>query len=162
MAALRPGGRRSTRTLGVMNPALRIASFQDLAFAVRVRTEAMREYVVKTWGAWDETATAVQVQEDITSGRSWIIEVDNEAVGLWRLDESEDHFQLDQLFILPEHQRRGIGGAMVRLAIDRARFVGVPLQVWVLRLNPAKRFYERLGFTVHSSTAASYLMRRDA
>jgi len=150
-----------------MNPAscrvtLRIASFQDLAFAVRVRTEAMREYVVKTWGAWDEAATAVQVQDDINSERSRIIEVDNQDVGLWRLDESEDHFQLDQLFILPEHQRRGIGGAVVRLAIDRARLAGVPLQVWVLRVNPAKRFYERLGFTVQSSTAASYLMRHDA
>src|SRR5215470_19710462 len=130
--------------LAPCRPTLRIASFQDLAFAVRVRTEAMREYVVKTWGAWDEAATAVQVQDDINSERSRIIEVDNQDVGLWRLDESEDHFQLDQLFILPEHQRRGIGGAMVRLAIDRARLVGVPLQVWVLRLNPAKRFYERL------------------
>ena len=150
-----------------MNPplchaTLRRASIQDVQFAIDARTETMRDYVVETWGSWDEAAVKEQVQEDIRAGRSEIIEVDSEAVGLWRLDRLTDHFQLEQVFIVDKHQRRGIGASLVRQAMEHARLASVPLQVWVLRVNPALHFYTRLGFAIESSTGASHLLRYEA
>ncbi|MEO8384266.1 MAG: GNAT family N-acetyltransferase [Betaproteobacteria bacterium] len=138
---------------------LRRASIRDLQFAIDVRTDTMRSYVVETWGFWDHAAVREQVQEDIGAGRSEIIEVDGEAVGLWRLDQLRDHFQLDQIFIVANQQRRGIGASLVAQAMDQARLAGVPLQLWVLRVNPALHFYTRLGFVIASSTVASHLLR---
>lgn len=142
--------------------ALRRTSIRDLQFGIDARTGTMRDLVVATWGFWDEAEVMEQVREDIRAGRSEIIEVDGEAVGLWRLDRLDDHFLLDQVFIVAEHQRRGIGAFLLRQAIDHARLAGVPLRLWVLRINPALHFYEHLGFVIESSTKASHLMRHQA
>ncbi len=142
--------------------ALRKASIEDLPFAIDARTGTMRDFVVETWGFWDEAEVMEQVRGDILAGRSEIIEAGGEAVGLWRLDRLGDHFLLDQIFIVAEHQRRGIGAFLLRQAIEHARLAGVPLRLWVLRVNPALHFYERLGFVVESSTQASHLMRHQA
>jgi ribosomal protein S18 acetylase RimI-like enzyme len=50
---------------------------------------------------------------------------------------------------LPEHQGRGIGTALLREFINSAHEKGVSATLEVLKANePARRLYERLGFTV--------------
>ncbi|EQD27045.1 GCN5-related N-acetyltransferase domain protein, partial [mine drainage metagenome] len=54
--------------------------------------------------------------------------------------------ELISLYLLPEHQRRGIGRELVRrlvLALLDAGFERVLVRV--LAANPSRRFYERLG-----------------
>ena len=59
------------------------------------------------------------------------------------LAESERRFlQLSPLGVLPEYQRRGFGGALVRATLEGARALGEPL-VFV-EGNP--RYYGRFGF----------------
>jgi len=58
------------------------------------------------------------VREDIVAGRLQIIEVEGEQAGLWRLDTLTDYFYSDQIFIVPKHQRRGIGATLVTHAGD--------------------------------------------
>jgi predicted N-acetyltransferase YhbS len=60
---------------------------------------------------------------------------------------AERHWLLDQLAVEPGAQGRGIGTAMVRLAVARAAADGVPL---LLETGVARNvaFYERFGFTV--------------
>jgi ribosomal protein S18 acetylase RimI-like enzyme len=51
---------------------------------------------------------------------------------------------LDQLFVDPDHQRCGIGTALMTLALQRSPAVAT---LTVFEQNtPARRFYERLGF----------------
>jgi len=135
---------------------------QDLQFAVNQRTETMRDYVMQTWGTWAETAVQARVQEDIVAGRLQIIEVEGEQAGLWLLDTLTDCFHLDQIFIVPKHQRRGIGATLVTRAMKKAELARVPLQLWVLRVNPAFQFYTRLRFVVTSSPEARCLLRSKA
>lgn len=49
---------------------------------------------------------------------------------------------LTPLAVAPEHQRRGIGSALVRAALDAAERMGEPLVV----LEGSPRYYGRLGF----------------
>lgn len=50
---------------------------------------------------------------------------------------------IDQLYVLPEHQAQGAGGALLDLAKSRA----ARLQLWTFQRNTgARRFYEKRGF----------------
>lgn len=55
---------------------------------------------------------------------------------------------VETVFVHPDHQRRGVGRAMMAWAIDRAREAecGLVQLTTDLRRSEAKRFYERLGF----------------
>ena len=78
----------------------------------------------------------------------------------------EPHWLLDQLAVEPAAQGRGIGGAMLRFAIDRAQGDGLPL---ILETGvPANvPLYERFGFRVTLEADAPdggpriWFMRRD-
>lgn len=120
----------------------------------------MRDYVVATWGAWNAEEARCQINEDIRRSRSMIVEVEGHSVGLMRVDEFPTHLHLDQLFILPEHQRQGIGQQLLLQLLERSGSLGLPLRLWVLRVNPAAKLYERLGFTVIETTPASLRMER--
>ena len=59
---------------------------------------------------------------------------------------------IDQFYVLPEHQGRGIGSAL--LALAQARFP--KLQLWTFQKNEAaRRFYEGRGFRVAEETDGS-------
>jgi GNAT superfamily N-acetyltransferase len=53
--------------------------------------------------------------------------------------------ELDGLFVAPDRMRRGIGGALVRDAAQRARAQGA-VRLDVIANDNARRFYERAGF----------------
>jgi GNAT superfamily N-acetyltransferase len=71
---------------------------------------------------------------------TWLAEVDGAAVAVLVLDRDE----VDQLYVDPDWQCRGIGSQLVRLAQAR-RPEGLAL--WTFQTNlGARRFYERHGF----------------
>ena len=76
--------------------------------------------------------------------------------------ELADQIKLDQLFLLPEHQCNGIGTALVREILERARHLKVPVRLRVLRVNPAKRLYERMGFFVTAEEPQRFYMQSAA
>ncbi len=135
--------------------AFRPATQSDEAFAFHVRETTMRDYVLETWGVWDADEARAQINEDIRSSRSKIIVIDGQDAGVLRVDELDTHIHLDQLWILPEFQRQGFGRVILVQILEQAKVRGLPLRLWVLRVNPAKEFYERLGFRIIEQTQAS-------
>ncbi|RKT83112.1 Ribosomal protein S18 acetylase RimI [Saccharopolyspora antimicrobica] len=76
----------------------------------------------------------------------WVAEESGELLGLLVLDGPE----LDQLYLDPPHRGRGLGDQLVDLA-KRRRPDG--LELWTFQVNePARRFYERHGFTAVEHT----------
>jgi GNAT superfamily N-acetyltransferase len=72
---------------------------------------------------------------------TWVAESAGEVVGVMVLEEGE----LAQLYLAPDRRGRGIGDRFVTLAKER-RPAG--LSLWTFQVNtPARRFYERHGFT---------------
>jgi GNAT superfamily N-acetyltransferase len=127
----------------------------DEAFAFRVRETTMRCYVMETWGSWNADEARAQVNEDILSSRSKIIVIDGQDAGLLRVDEFDTYIHIDQLFILPEFQNQGFGRIILVQTLEQAKSLGLPLRLWVLRVNPAGAFYQRLGFRIIEQTQAS-------
>ncbi|HSF27187.1 MAG TPA: GNAT family N-acetyltransferase [Actinomycetes bacterium] len=77
---------------------------------------------------------------------TWVATVEEAVVGMMVLD-GED---LDQLYLDPAWQGRGIGDRLVEVAKHR-RPAG--LELWTFQVNePARRFYERHGFVAVECT----------
>jgi len=76
-----------------------------------------------------------------------------------KLDEQAGFLYLDELHVLAEHPRRGIGGALVQSAADLVRELGLAGIRLLTRPGnrPARAFYEPLGF--HRSEALLYQSR---
>jgi GNAT superfamily N-acetyltransferase len=126
--------------------SLRPADPADREFAYDVACKAIRPYAEQTFGVWDEPRVRQMLASNIDAGITRIVVAGAEPAGFLCVDEREDHIRLDQLFLLPAQQCKGIGTELVRGVLARARELQVPVRLRVLRVNPAKRLYERLGF----------------
>ena len=93
---------------------------------------------------------------DATGGAVLVAELGAEVIGVCQLLVFR-HLQargglcaeLESVHVHPEHRGTGVGSALVREAVDRARALGcyrVQLTSNAVR-EDAHRFYERLGFT---------------
>ena len=71
-------------------------------------------------------------------------------VGFAHVIDLDGHAHLEQLSVLPEQGRRGIGGALVRAAMEEARWAGYDdMSLCTYRDVPWNGpFYARLGFEV--------------
>jgi len=82
-----------------------------------------------------------------------IAELDSAPIGMATLVEryypawAGPLFALDDVFVTPEHRRRGVGRALLAHAADEALRRGAPfIELTVRTENPARRLYETSGF----------------
>jgi len=79
-----------------------------------------------------------------------ILELEGHPIGLFKVLREPGEWRLVQVQIVPSQQRAGIGGHLIGSLVAEARTEGVALSLSVLKANPARRLYERLGFVVVS------------
>ncbi|MGN6530105.1 MAG: GNAT family N-acetyltransferase [Burkholderiaceae bacterium] len=89
-----------------------------------------------------------------------IVVREGRAIGLLKLVREGDPWQVEQIQLAPAAQGQGLGAAILHAVVDQARAAGVGLELSVLKANPARRLYERLGFVVCDEDDHSYTMRR--
>lgn len=150
-----------------MNPipeyTLRPALDGDIEGLFAMHVETMRGYVEATFGAWDEA------HEREVYWRRWgdiqhatnrtldVVLVDGAVVGYLDVEDEGKFVALNNIRVAPSMQGRGLGGALVQRVIAEAAPRAVQLRV--LRVNPARRLYERLGFRVVEEIPTHYVMR---
>jgi ribosomal protein S18 acetylase RimI-like enzyme len=118
----------------------------------------MREYIEKTFD-WD-----LEVQRGFITGAAEaevgkILLIDEEDAGYWNVVESEEEVFLHLVVLLPEFRNRGIG---TKLITDLLRDSIKPVRLQVLKVNPARELYERLGFRICADKETYYEMIYDA
>ncbi|MBA0086269.1 MAG: GNAT family N-acetyltransferase [Acidobacteria bacterium Pan2503] len=69
---------------------------------------------------------------------------------------------MGQLFVDSPFQRRGIGTAVMNRLIGEAARVNQPVRLSVVKMNPALRLYERLGFDITHEDDRKFCMKRVA
>jgi len=139
---------------------LRQASRNDSEFAYRAKRVAFRQYVEKVWG-WDEEKQRKLHEERFDAHDFRIINVAGTDVGIMALVVAPDCVQLNQLFLLPEHQGKGIGRECMLLVMQQASRLGLPVRLRVLKVNSrALAFFQQLGFCRTGETETHVLMER--
>ncbi len=137
---------------------LRPAAHADRGFLYRLHVAAMKDVVAQVWG-WDEAWQRQYFDDHFDPSHARIVVVDGVDIGVVAVEWREDAAFLAGIEILPEYQGRGLGAAVIRDVIADAAARGLPVTLRVLKVNPARRLYERLGFTVTGETDTHYLMR---
>lgn len=125
--------------------SLRPATVEDKDFLWSLHRETLREYVDETWG-WDGQWQHDRFVDLFDPRDRQIIEADGRAIGVLQVDRRPDWIFLKNIQIVPLHQRRGLGAKIVGTLIEEADERGVPIRLQVLKVNPAREFYTRLGF----------------
>lgn len=138
--------------------SLRPATEADFDFLFALHRAAMRDYIEPIWG-WHEEWQQEYFRRKFEPRRRRIIQVDGRDAGVLVVEWREDEIYLGLIELLPEFQGRGIGSAIVADLLAKARARQLPLALHVLKTNqPARRLYERLGFTVEAEEAVRYRM----
>lgn len=137
---------------------VRPATRADYDFLYRLHKATLQEYVAQTWG-WDERWQQAHFKRKFDPTRHQIIVFDDKDIGVISIVPKEDEVFLAIIEILPAYQGQGLGTILLNGILAEAFGKGLPVTLRVLKVNPARRLYERLGFIVTGETQSHYLMR---
>jgi ribosomal protein S18 acetylase RimI-like enzyme len=139
----------------------RPATREDLDFLWELHVLTMQAHVELTWG-WDRVWQRDNFLKRFDTTGLEILEACGLRIGVIAVREEPDHFFLREIEIHPDWQRRGIGTSLVEKAISGANERGLPTRLQVLKVNPARLLYERIGFQLRGETETHFLMEHPA
>lgn len=138
---------------------LRPATADDYDFLYHLIELCLKEYVEATWG-WDDTFQQNHFAEHFNITGCQIVQVDGRDAGQLTVVEGDGDLYISGIYLLPEYQNKGLGSALIREVMARAKESGRPVTLQVLKANkPARRLYERLGFQVAADRETHFFMR---
>ncbi|ALX14551.1 GCN5 family acetyltransferase [Burkholderia cepacia JBK9] len=136
--------------------SLRTASDTDLPFLLTLRRLTMTEHLQRVGAPTDDAAHDQRIRAHFDD--AMIVCEGAAAIGLLKVTRAAGEWHVHQIQILPAHQGRGIGEAVLNALLADAAREHVPVSLSVLHGNPAHRLYERLGFRLASETGTSASM----
>ena len=110
-------------------------------------------------GTWEEEPRRREAADDSVNPGASVIVVGEVDAGILIVERLPNEVRLLMLCLLPSYQGRGIGCSIVSALQEEAAARRVPLRLDVLKVNPARRFYECLGFDVEDESEYFFHMR---
>ncbi len=140
--------------------SFRKAQANDSEFVFAVKKEAFREYVEQVWG-WDDSYQRKLHKRRFTVQDACIIQFRGIDVGFLATSSTPDILKVNQIYILPEYQGRGIGSAVMTRIIDDASLEQKSVTLQVLKVNTlGVAFYDRLGFIIVGESSTHFQMEK--
>ena len=140
--------------------SLRKADASDSEFVFTVKKAAFRAYVEQVWG-WNDSYQRELHNRRFAAQDISVIQFREVDVGFLAIASTSDALKVNQLFILPEYQGRGIGSACMTRIINNANLKQKPVVLQVLKVNTrGVAFYQRLGFTIVGESLTHFQMEK--
>lgn len=137
---------------------LQQAKAEHYDFCLHLFLLTMRPYMQEL-GAWDEQEQRSSLAAQWKLDEVRIVSVDGNDAGWLQAAELPTEIRLQKFFILPEYQRSGIGSEVLSQLLATWKPTGKKIVLRVLKNNPARRLYERLGFSVIAEAGVVFRMR---
>lgn len=137
---------------------LRPALAADEPFLFELRKATMTEHLARAGESTDDAEHLARLQYRYDAAQ--VICIDGAPAGLLKAHRTENEWFVVQLQIAPTHQGRGIGERVLRTVLLAAQADALPVALKVLKGNPARRLYERLGFEIVGEDEIQFHMRR--
>jgi ribosomal protein S18 acetylase RimI-like enzyme len=135
----------------------RPARIEDINYLINLRKETMSEHFhnSKVIHTMENIFERVKYPFDCAN----IILINGEKAGLLKVIKEGKEWDLCQIQIDKIFQGKGIGNQIISELIGKAKQEGAEIKLNVLKANPAKRLYERLGFAVTNEGEHFYEMK---
>jgi ribosomal protein S18 acetylase RimI-like enzyme len=140
--------------------ALRAACSQDSVFAGDLYFETMRGFIDRLFG-WDQAREERNFAGFFKVDEVRIITADDQDVG-WIQEQVENRtINLGSFYVMPAMQGRGIGTKVLDILLARAAYQSKAMTLSVVKINPARHFYEKRGFRITHEDQHKFYMRAD-
>jgi GNAT superfamily N-acetyltransferase len=117
----------------------------------------MREIIERLFG-WDQRREEKSFARFFKLDEVRIITADGQDVGWIQEQISERNINLGSFYVAPRMQGRGIGTQVLRMLLERAASESKAITLAVIKINPARQFYEKHGFrTTHEDEHKFYM-----
>ncbi|HWY67990.1 MAG TPA: GNAT family N-acetyltransferase [Terriglobales bacterium] len=142
-----------------MRIALRPAGTRDFDYCKRLYFAGMKTIIEEL--RLNQASQEASFQEQWQATQVRIIALDSSDIGWLQSFIEDDAIFLAQLFVDGPFQRRGIGTDMIHRLIGEANQTNRAVRLNVVKINPAVRLYERLGFRIVREDERKFYMKRD-
>ena len=147
-----------------LNPAqiaLRPATLADRDTAFEIKKAALGPYIAQTFG-WDDAEQLRFHDDEYDPAIAMLLLYQDTPIGYYSANVDASTLHINDLYLLPAFQRHGIGGYVLRTLLQAVDTQGYAARLDVLKVNPARRLYERYGFVIVGEDAHFYHMERQA
>lgn len=140
-----------------MDVRLRASIAQDIEWLVELRAEVLRADLERL-GRYDSVRVRQRMRDGFVPANTKVIVVDGEDVGSITVRADNEAQWIEHFYLAPAVQGRGIGTVVLATVLESndAR----PFRLNVLQGSPARRLYQRHGFTVDTEDAVDVFMSR--
>jgi ribosomal protein S18 acetylase RimI-like enzyme len=141
--------------------SLKMATQEDYDFIYNLNKTNMEDYVIETWGNWNENFQKDFFSRYLQTIEFQIIVIKNKNVGIVAFSRNKTSINIDEIQLLPEYQNKGIGTLILSDIIASAQKAKIEITLGVLKVNYiAQKFYDKLGFEKIGDTETHFLLRR--
>ena len=131
----------------------------DVPFVKFLRNQTMPEHYERVGRSYETEEQYERIAKRYEMAQ--IIQYEVQDIGFLKVDRTLSPWEMVQIQILPAFQGRGFGTVILETLIEEAHACKQSISLHVLKGNPAREFYERLGFRVITEEETSYLMLRE-
>ncbi|QDX30893.1 GNAT family N-acetyltransferase [Dickeya poaceiphila] len=143
-----------------MHVVLIRATESDIDFLLQLRSLTMGKYLADSGAPTDSDSLMSRVRYEFEHAH--IVQVNGQPAGLfkYRFMPQEQHWYLIQIQIHPSFQNRGLGKQLIESLIAQASTQNHSVVLSVLKNNPARHLYHRLGFQVTDQNDQEFIITR--
>lgn len=138
---------------------IRPATATDVEPVAELRATVLRADLERL-GRYDEHRVRQRLRDRFAPTHTSVIEVDGAFAGCVSLRPAPEAHWLEHFYVAPHLQGSGLGTAVLRRLLGRCDRVGTVVRLNVLQGSPARRLYERHGFSVEHEDPVDVFMVR--
>jgi ribosomal protein S18 acetylase RimI-like enzyme len=138
----------------------RPATTEDVRFLLALRHQSMDQHLAASGASTSEADHLSRLMYRFDCAE--VLLRNGVPVGLLKVARDPPEWKIIQIQFMPELQGKGLGALLLNRVIAEAKAANVALVLTVLKANPAKGLYERLGFVVEGEDEFEYRMRYEA
>jgi ribosomal protein S18 acetylase RimI-like enzyme len=139
-----------------MDIVTREVTENDFDWLYNLRAKTMSKYIIDSGDQFSLESQTERIMKEYGSIK--IVRFENQDIGMFKVKRDPDKWEIVQIQLLPDYQHMGIGTQLIQNLQMEASQQGMAVFLSVLKVNPAKRLYERLGFKVIQRKEKSYTM----
>ncbi|THV60531.1 MULTISPECIES: GNAT family N-acetyltransferase [Chryseobacterium] len=142
-----------------LNLRYKQADETDIDFLLNLRMKTMNPHYEASGLSTDRETTMQRILYQFEKAN--IIYLNNQPIGLLKLDRTFTNIDILQLQIDPSQQGKGLGKKILSDILKEASLAGKTVSLSVLKTNKAQYLYKSLGFRIVDEDQYSYFMETE-